>query len=293
MGCKPESHRRRLSSNARDTLIQGVPSSPAPAWQRPSGSEAAPAAAGLAAPGTLLRFPKQRRVLLRLFGCQGPSRKRELLQPQLALDSASVSTQTRPVTRNPRSGRAVTARDLRPSCRFITKQQRGWFLGFSHTLHRLATPSLQLPGLKSFAANPPQAAHGFVPAVPSQVTRSHWVALCPCLCSHPAPSSSSSLGTLEEPPARAREEGSPRQIAPTHGSQPRSATVEGDRCPGTPGSRREMTPRHPNTGSRCLPARLPFPATVTFSLPWQKEINCIFTISPSIKLIGQAIGTAL
>lgn len=87
---------------------------------------------------------------------------------------------------------------------------------------------LRLPGLSTFAAIPLQAA----PAVPSQVTGSHWVALCPCLC---MPGSGLLLcpGVPGGTPGRAKGQ-SLSLLKCSHGGT--------DRYPGTPGAHRVVTP---------------------------------------------------
>lgn len=63
-GCKSGSCHTLLSSNTPDTLTQGVPSSPATAWQRLSSSRAASSLWNqLRCPRSSLCFPTQRHVL--------------------------------------------------------------------------------------------------------------------------------------------------------------------------------------------------------------------------------------
>lgn len=136
LGCKSESHHVWLSSNAQDTWTQGVQPSPAewlPAWSIWDGPHC---------PGALLCFPTHRHVLpaessssrVTTSSClvllPGSLPKRELLQPQLAADSAPSA----PRQDRSREALAQTPRELRPSRAPVTKQQHGPILGFLRIL---------------------------------------------------------------------------------------------------------------------------------------------------------------
>lgn len=79
-------------------------------------------------------------------------------------------------------------RELRPSRASIPKQQRAKFLGSPHILHLLGTPSLWLPDLKTFVANPPQAAPALPQLSPGRshaVTGWHCAPACAAVRLHP------------------------------------------------------------------------------------------------------------
>lgn len=178
---------------------------------------------------------------------------------------------------NPRSRRGTTAPELCSLCPVTTKQQRRWFLGFLFS---------RVPWDALAAASRPQHLCSNPPAG------------CP---SCPLAGHTQSLGGTVPLPVHARLQpppllgGARRNPRLGQGAKALLAKVHPRWHRQIPGDPRSPQGCDPNSQTQALAASLTgsLPTMVIFSLPWQKEINCILTIHPSIKLIGQAIGTGL
>lgn len=270
LGCKSESHHTWLSSNAQDTFAQRVPPSPAPAWQRLSGSEAAPAAAlslwepswasqckDTSSHGEQLVLGNH--LLLRMFCCQGPSRNVSSFSPNLLLTqplSAPEQDRSRqtPAPDTPRQHGSFVPRELQSE----SSNETG-FLGFPIVAIALGRPHC-----------------GFQASEPLQQTHRRLSQLCP---SCPLAGHTQSLGgTVPLPvqpprsillllrwgcpggsPSWARGEGSPRQSTPTGGSQPHSAPLGSRQMPEDPGSPQGGDPPAPKGRLLLPPCQACFP----------------------------------